>query len=239
MPSPQPLRLRVLVAAPPPLPTWESSPASWERPVNEVATAYRVEASIARLVEDRPEVVIVDPAIGEGAPADLVALHGGYTDSPLLVLADIVDEAVVVAALDAGAVDVIGRPIRPLELLAPRCLGGAPHRGGPADPAALPDGLRVDLGRRVASVAGRTVALTPRSSSTCWPRWPPVAAASWTTACSSGRPGRTRPASTSRDPAHPPCPPQREAHRGWTPRLRNVRSRGYALRVEGSDEPGT
>jgi DNA-binding response OmpR family regulator len=43
---------------------------------------------------------------------------GGYSDAPILVLADLVDEAVVVAALDAGAIDVVGRPIRPLELLA-------------------------------------------------------------------------------------------------------------------------
>ena len=67
----------------------------------------------------------------------------------------------VVAALDAGAVDVVGRPLRPLELLAR--IAAAARRGGPAgaESGTLPDGLRVDAAQRHATVAGRDLGLTP------------------------------------------------------------------------------
>ena len=236
MTSRPPLRLRVLVAAPAPAEGGAVASVLGEAG-HEVATAYRVEASIARLVEDRPDVVIVDPAIGEGAPADLVARLGGYTDSPLLVLADIVDEAVVVAALDAGAVDVIGRPIRPLELLARVASAVRRSRGGAVDPTALPDGLRVDLGRRAASVAGRTVALTPIELDLL-------------AAMAARRGGVVDHRLLVRAAWPDPVGVDVETLRthlarlnaklieAGHPGLRNVRSRGYALRVEGSDEPG-
>jgi len=204
-----------------------------------VATAYRVEASIARLVEDRPEVVIVDPAIGEGAPADLVAGYGGYTDSPLLVLADIVDEAVVVAALDAGAVDVIGRPSGPWSCW-PRVASAARRsRGGPADPGGPPrraagrpraarrqrgrtdrrphPDLELDLLAAMAARRGGVVdhRLLVRAA------WPDPAGVDVETL-------RTHLARLNA-----------KLIEAGHPGLRNVRSRGYALRVEGSDEPGT
>jgi two-component system KDP operon response regulator KdpE len=229
-------RLRVLVAAPHPADVGAVASVLGSAG-HEVVTAYRVDAAIARLVSDRPDVLVVDPAIGEGAPADVVGRLGGYSDSPLLVLADVVDEAVVVAALGAGAVDVVGRPIRPLELLAR--VAAAARRGTPstADPAPLPDGLRVDMARREAGIAGRSVALTPiefdllaamaaRRGAVVDHRllvraaWPDPAAVDLETL-------RTHLARLNA-----------KLIEGGHPGLRNVRSRGYALRVQGSGGPG-
>jgi DNA-binding response OmpR family regulator len=227
-------RLRVLVAAP--LPADVGAVASVLGAAgHEVLTAYRADAAIARLVADRPDLAVVDPAIGDGPPAELIARLGGYGDGPLLVLADVVDEAVVGAALDAGAVDVVGRPIRPLELLA-RVAAAARH-GAPA-PArgVLPDGLGVDMARREASVAGRRVGLTPtefdllaalaaRRGGVVDHRllvraaWPDPAAVDLETL-------RTHLARLNA-----------KLIEAGHPGLRNVRARGYAVRVEGSGEP--
>jgi DNA-binding response OmpR family regulator len=232
MTSPRAARLRVLVAAP--LPADVGTVAAVLGTAGyEVLTAYRLDAAIARLVADQPDVLIVDPAISAIPPANVVGRIAGYSDAPLLVLADVVDEAVVVAALDAGAVDVVGRPLRPLELLAR--IATAVRRGGPgaAEPRTLPDGLRVDAAGRHATVAGRDLGLTPieldllaamaaRRGGVVDHRL--LLRAAW-------------PDPTAVDPetlrTHLARLNAKLVEAGH-PGLRNVRSRGYAIRVEGA-----
>jgi len=235
-----PDRLRILVAAP--LPADVGTVASILGGAgHEVVTAYRMEAAIARLVADRPSLNVVDPAIGDAAPAEVVGRLRGYSDGPLLVLADVVDEPVVEAALDAGAVDVIGRPIRPLELLAR--VGSAARRAGlhgdPAGgaPGPLPDGLAIDLAGREASVGGRRLALTAielellaamavRRGSVVDHRL--LVRAAWP------EPGRVDVEALRAHLARLNAKLVEAGHPG----LRNVRTRGYALRVEGSADHG-
>jgi two-component system KDP operon response regulator KdpE len=229
-------RLRILVAAPLPADVGAVASALGSAG-HEVVTAYRAEAAVARLVADRPDVIVVDPAVGEGLPADLVGRLRGYSDAPILVLADVVDEAVVVGALDAGAIDVVGRPIRPLELLAR--VTSAARRGTavPHDLGTLPDGLVVDVGRREVAVAGRSLALTPTELDLL--------------AALAARRGavvdhRLLVRAAWSDPAAVDVETLR-AHlarlnakliEAGHPGLRNLRSRGYALRVEGSPVEG-
>ncbi|MCU0477348.1 MAG: response regulator transcription factor [Chloroflexi bacterium] len=230
-------RLRVLVGAP--LPADVGAVASVLGTAgHEVVTAYRIDTAIDRLVADRPDVLVVDPAIGDAPPADVISRLGGYSDAPILVLADLVDEAVVVAALDAGAIDVVGRPIRPLELLAR--VTSAARRGAtpPVDPAPLPDGLRLDVARRAAGVAGRALALTPTEFDLL-------------AAIAARRGGVVDHRLLVRAAWAEPATVDVETLRthlarlnaklieAGHPGLRNVRSRGYALRVEGSGTPAT
>lgn len=230
-----PARLRILVAAP--LPADVGAVASVLGTAgHEVATAYQLDAAIARLVDERPDLVVVDPAIGDVSPADVVRRLGGYTDAPLLVLADVVDETVVGAALDAGAIDVVGRPLRPLELLARVAI--ASRRGGTpgGDAGHLPDGLRLDRARRDASVAGRSLALTAIELDLL-------------AALAARRGGvvdhRLLVRAAWPDPATVDVETLRthlarlnaKLVEAGHPGLRNVRSRGYALRVEGSAGP--
>jgi len=234
--SPRAARLRVLVAAPLPADVGAVAVVLGTAG-HEVLTAYRLDAVISLLVADRPDVLIVDPAIGGAPTADLVGRMGGYSDAPLLVLADVVDEAVVAAALDAGAVDVVGRPIRPLELLAR--IASAARRGGDGDddPGVLADGLRVEVGRRAASVAGRAVALTPIEfdllASMAARRGGVVdhrllVRAAWPD------PSAVDPETLRTHLARLNAKLIEVGHPG----LRNVRSRGYGLRVEGSRPAG-
>jgi two-component system, OmpR family, KDP operon response regulator KdpE len=232
MTPPRATRLRVLVAAPLPADVGAVA-AVLGTAGHEVLTAYRLDAVIARLVADRPDVLIVDPAIGGAPPADLVGRLGGYSDAPLLFLADVVDEVVVVAALGAGAVDVVGRPLRPLELLAR--IAAAARRGtpGPAEPGALADGLRVDPAQRFAAVAGRDLGLTPIEFDLL-------------AAMAARRGGVVDHRLLLRAAWSDPVavdPETLRAHlarlnaklvEAGHPGLRNVRSRGYAIRVDGA-----
>jgi DNA-binding response OmpR family regulator len=228
-------RLRVLVAAPLPADVGTVA-AILGSAGHEVSTAYRVDGAIARVVADRPDVLVVDPAIGEGPPAVVVTRLRGYCDSPLLVLADVLDEAVVGGALDAGAADVVGRPIRPLELLAR--VAGAARRASRAatGPDPLPDGLRVDVARREASIDGREVGLTPIELDLL-------------AALAARRGGvvdhRLLVRATWPDPSAVDLETLRthlarlnaKLIAAGHPGLRNVRGRGYGLRVEGSGGP--
>ena len=236
MTPPRAARLRVLVAAPVPADVG-AVVAVLGTAGHEVLTAYRLDAAIARLVADRPDVLVVDPAIGDGSPAELVSRLGGYSDAPLLVLADVVDEALVVAALDAGAVDVVGRPLRPLELLGR--VAAAARRGGTGapEPGGLPDGLRVHAAERHATVAGRDLGLTPIELSLL-------------AAMAARRGGVVDHRLLLRAAWADPTAVDPETLRthlarlnaklveAGHPGLRNVRSRGYAIRVEGAAAEG-
>ena len=232
-------RLRVLVAAPHPADVGAVASALGAAG-HEVVTAYRIDSAIARLVEERPDVVVVDPALTDANPGETIGRFRGYGDAPLLVLADVGDEAAVGAALDAGAVDVVGRPIRPLELLARvttvarRAAAVRRPETHPGEgPASLPDGLRLDLGGRRADVAGRALALTQIELDLL-------------AALAARRGGivdhRLLLRAAWADPATVD-PETLRAHLGRLnaklieaghPGLRNARGRGYGIRVEGS-----
>lgn len=259
-------RLRVLVAAPHPADVGAVASVLGSAG-HEVETAYRLDTAIARLVGERPDIVVVDPALAATPPADVIGRLRGYGDAPLLVLADIDDDAAVGAAFDAGAVDVVGRPIRPLELLAR--VAAAARRGGqvaglagttgnvrgageagavPGDesasdnppggtPGDLPDALRVDVGGRRADVASRPLALTPIELDLL-------------AAIAARRGGvvdqRLLVRAAWADPTAVD-PETLRAHLGRLnaklieaghPGLRNARGRGYGLRVQGSGGGG-
>lgn len=228
-----PSRLRVLVAAP--LPADVGAVASALGAAgHEVVTAYRLDAALARLAGERPDVVVADPALVPGSPGEAIGRLRGHGDAPVLVLADPADEAAVTAALDAGAVDVVGRPVRPLELLA-RVTTAARRAAPSAGPAALPDGLRLDLEGRRADVAGLPLALTRIELDLL-------------AAMAARRGGLVDPRLLTRaawpDPAAVDAETLR-THLGRLnakliaaghPGLRNVRSRGYGLRVQGSGD---
>ena len=158
--STAPARLRILIAAAVPADVGAIASALGNAG-HEVVTAYRAETALARLAEERPDAVLLDPALPDGEGVAIVARVRARTDVPIIVVADLRDEVAVVAALEAGAIDVVGRPIRVGELIAR--LNAAVRRGLPASGVFEPslDGLRVDLGRREATVAGHAIPLTP------------------------------------------------------------------------------
>lgn len=225
-------RLRVLVAVAQPADVGAIASALGAAG-HEVITAYRAETALARLAEDRPDAVLLDLALPGSEGVTIVARVRARIDAPIIVVGDLRDEAAVVAALDAGAIDVVGRPIRVGELIAR--LNAAVRRLSPASGAFEPslDGLRIDLARREATVAGSSLALTPTEFellSVMAARHGEVVdhrallRAAWP-----GRPD-VDPEALRSHLARINAKLVAEGHPG----LRNVRGRGYALRVQGS-----
>ncbi len=128
---------------------------------HEIVTAYRVDSAMVRVVVELPDYVVVCLAGADPELTSLVARLHARHDAPILALADARDEERVVAILDAGAADVVPLPFRPLELIARI---NAALRRRPALTIGLEanlDGLKVDGRRHQASVGGRRLALTP------------------------------------------------------------------------------
>lgn len=227
-----PARLRVLVVAALPADVGAIANALGNAG-HEVVTAYRAETALARLAEERPDAVLLDPDLPDTEPAALVARIRARTDVPLIVVADLRDESAVVAALEAGAIDVVGRPVRVGELVAR--LNAALRRLSPATSAFEPslDGLRVDLGRREASVGGHNLAVTPTEFellSVLAVRRGDIV--DHRTLLRSAWPGRADvdPETLRSHLARINAKLVADGHPG----LRNVRGRGYALRIAGS-----
>jgi two-component system response regulator RegX3 len=159
VPEPAP-RLRVLVASAAAGEVGELAMALGEAG-HEIVTAYRAEAAVQRFAEERPDVTLLAPDLPGDAPGRLIARMKARGDGPILVLADVDDEALVVSLLDAGADDVIARPTRRLELVA-RVNAAARRRSRvPALPPPTLDGLVVDVDRHSATITGRDLSLTP------------------------------------------------------------------------------
>jgi DNA-binding response OmpR family regulator len=127
----------------------------------EVVTVYRAQAAVGRLLEERPDVVILGPS-RDMDPLLSIPRFIARAPVPVLAISAARDEASVVAVLEAGADDVLDTAFRPLELVARvRALLRRRATSPPAHGLPLPDGLVIDAGRREASVDGRPVELTP------------------------------------------------------------------------------
>jgi two-component system KDP operon response regulator KdpE len=126
--------------------------------VFEAGSAGAVATAVAAI---RPDAIILDLGLPDGAGIDVIRTLRESLQTPILVLSVREEEAEKVAALDAGADDFLTKPFGMAELLARLrvCLrhaasgeGGTPFRAGD---------LTVDLSQRQVTVAGRPVQLTP------------------------------------------------------------------------------
>jgi two-component system KDP operon response regulator KdpE len=112
----------------------------------EVATVHGVEQAVTYLRSHRASAVIIDPTQLHITHA--VSELRSRTDLPIVVVADIADEVDVVAALDAGADDVMGKPIGVEELLARlRAVTRRMQRAEPVAPV-VTEHFTIDLAAR-------------------------------------------------------------------------------------------
>lgn len=134
------------------------------------AHGYRVTATgcghdgIERLSSKRWEAVILDPVLPGQDGFEVIPSIRTCSDVPILVHALQRDEPTVVAALEAGADDYLGKGCSPRHLLARlRALGrraADPARERGTGEIAVA-GLRIEPGTRTVTVHGQGVALTP------------------------------------------------------------------------------
>jgi two-component system, OmpR family, KDP operon response regulator KdpE len=126
----------------------------------EVATATTAEGALAAAAMRPPDAVILDLVLPDGRGTDVSRELRTWSAAPVLVLSVVGDEAEKVAALDAGADDYVEKPFSIDELLAR--LRALLRRAGPASGPVLEIGeLVIDLDKRLVTVGGRRIQLTP------------------------------------------------------------------------------
>ena len=107
-----------------------------------------------------PDAIILDLVLPDGSGADVLRELRSWSSAPVIVLSAVGDEAEKIAALDAGADDFVTKPVGIDELLAR--LRASLRRTGPSlEPVITVGGLVVDLEKRLVTVDGHEVNLTP------------------------------------------------------------------------------
>ena len=126
----------------------------------EVGTATSAQEAVSAAAMRPPDAVILDLVLPDGSGIDVARELRTWSAAPILVLSVVGDEAEKVAALDAGADDYVQKPFGIDELLAR--LRALLRRAGPStDPVLKVGELVIDLDKRLVTVGGRRVQLTP------------------------------------------------------------------------------
>jgi two-component system, OmpR family, KDP operon response regulator KdpE len=126
----------------------------------DVDTAETAAGALAAAAARLPEAVILDVLLPDGRGTDVCRELRGWSTAPVLMLSAVGDEAEKIAALDAGADDYVTKPFSVDELLAR--LRAALRRTLPGGRAAVEIGdLRLDFAKRLVTMGGRVVSLTP------------------------------------------------------------------------------
>ena len=126
----------------------------------EVVVAATAEEALSAAAMRPPAAVILDLVLPDGSGTDVCRELRSWSSAPVLVLSVVGDEAEKVAAFDAGADDYVQKPFGIDELLAR--LRALLRRAGPSTEPVIEVGeLVVDIDKRLVTVGGRRVQLTP------------------------------------------------------------------------------
>lgn len=127
----------------------------------DVELAHTGTAALRRAAKRPPDLVILDLGLPDLDGMDVLAGLRGWTTVPILVLSARQSQADKVAALDAGADDMLSKPFGMDELLAR--LRAALRRAAPDTDGAvvITDAFVVDLAGKKVEVGGEPVRLTP------------------------------------------------------------------------------
>jgi two-component system KDP operon response regulator KdpE len=125
-----------------------------------VETAATAQEALMKAAMRPPQAIILDLLLPDGRGSDVCREIRGWSEVPILLLSAVSDEREKIAALDAGADDYVTKPFSGDELLAR--LRAALRRIAPTAEATITIGeLAIDLERRLVTVRGEPVALTP------------------------------------------------------------------------------
>ena len=126
--------------------------------VYEAATG---EEALREMVTARPDIVILDLGLPDIDGVEVTRRLREWSATPVIILSVRNDEAAKIRALDAGADDYLTKPFGVGELLA-RLRVALRHRSPEATSPVLAVGeLSVDLTRRLVTVSGEPIQLTP------------------------------------------------------------------------------
>lgn len=119
------------------------------------------EAGILKAAQIRPDVIILDMGLPDMAGLDVLRSIREWTQTPIIILSAHDNDQNKVTALDAGADDYLTKPFSTDELMAR--IRVAVRHAVPIEELRLfrAGDLQVDLTRRLVTVKGESVKLTP------------------------------------------------------------------------------
>jgi two-component system KDP operon response regulator KdpE len=117
--------------------------------------------ALSRVTEDKPDILILDLGLPDIDGIEVTRLLREWTQMPIIILSVRGSENDKIAALDAGADDYLTKPFGVGELLARlrAALRRTVRTSG--DPVFTFGSLKVDLSRRLVTIAENEVSLTP------------------------------------------------------------------------------
>jgi two-component system KDP operon response regulator KdpE len=125
-----------------------------------VETASTAEEALMKAAMRPPEAIILDLLLPDGSGTDVCRELRTWSRVPIVVLSAVGEETEKIAALDAGADDYVTKPFSGDELLAR--VRAQLRRSAPASRPVLGIGeLRIDLEKRLVTMGGEPVPLTP------------------------------------------------------------------------------
>ena len=117
--------------------------------------------ALSDAVTHKPDIIILDLGLPDIDGVEVTRLLRQWTQIPIIILSVRGSEGDKIAALDAGADDYLTKPFSVGELLA-RLRAALRRASQPkGEPIFTCGDLKVDLTRRLVTVAGREVQLTP------------------------------------------------------------------------------
>jgi two-component system, OmpR family, KDP operon response regulator KdpE len=127
----------------------------------EIVQAATGEDAIRAVATERPDLVILDLGLPDIDGVEVTRRLREWTQTPIIIVSVREQESDKIAALDAGADDYLTKPFGAGELMAR--IRVALRRTTPIaeDAVFRSDNLTVDLARRVVSVLGQDIILTP------------------------------------------------------------------------------
>jgi two-component system KDP operon response regulator KdpE len=128
---------------------------------HKVFEAETGQEGLASATANRPDVIILDLGLPDLDGLEVTRRLREWTPTPIIVLSVRDREEVKVAALDAGADDYLTKPFGVDELLARIRVALRHASRSPDEPVFTAGDLTVDLARRLVTVAGREITLTP------------------------------------------------------------------------------
>jgi two-component system, OmpR family, KDP operon response regulator KdpE len=119
------------------------------------------EEALQTVVSGRPDLIILDLGLPDIDGVEVARRLREWSQTPIIILSVREGEQDKIAALDAGADDYLVKPFGTGELMA-RIRAVLRHQNqGAGDPVLQAGALRMDLARRLVTVADRDITLTP------------------------------------------------------------------------------
>jgi two-component system KDP operon response regulator KdpE len=125
-----------------------------------VETAASAGEALMKAAMRPPEAIILDLLLPDGSGVEICRELRTWSAVPIVVLSAVGEEHEKIAALDAGADDYVTKPFSGDELLA-RVRAQLRRGASPGLPVLEVGELRIDLEKRLVTMAGQPVSLTP------------------------------------------------------------------------------